>query len=1688
MSSFTCLSLSPLGLAHPGIAVATIRAGGVGLLDREFCDNDALAQDNLTKLLQLVVGSDRAGLRLRADQIATSQELLALLNQPHWLVLSSWEPATLAEVLASLPVVAGRKLLLEVTDITQAVALDGFAIDGLIAKGHESAGWVGEDPALILVQRLLAQVEFPVYVQGGVGIHTAAACRAAGAMGVVLDDQLLLMPESPLPESWQKYLLNLSGQEAGVIGERLPVACRVLIRPGFAAVTELQQLADRADLAGDTSAEAMAQWQAAAKPLIGWGEPGVVAWPVGQGVGLATGFKERFATINRLVQELVKQSAEHIRLSQEFGPLEPGAPLAVSHGTRYPIVQGPMTRVSDRAEFAFAVAEAGGLPMLALALMRGPQVKELLEKTKQLMGNRSWGIGILGFVPHALREEQTAIVKQIRPPFALIAGGRPDQAAKFEQDGIATYIHVPAPKLLEMFLEQGARKFVFEGRECGGHVGPLSSFVLWETMVDTLLSKTPKGSEAEIHALFAGGIHDARSAAMVSAMAAPLTQRGMKVGVLVGTAYLFTAESVSCGAIVKGYQDEALRCERTINLETGPGHASRCAVTPFAQEFYGTRRQMLTAGRPHEEVRDTLEGLTLGRLRVASKGMVRNAEGKVITVPEDEQLRDGMYMIGQVATLRDQVCTVASLHQEISEDSAQWLARVDAEAELPGGIPLVPADVAIIGMASLFPRAHTAETFWDNILRKVNVITEIPPERWDWRLYFDPERSAKDKIYSRWGGFLEEIPFDPMRFGIPPKSMRSIDFVQMLTLEATGQALEHAGYGSGNFDKENTSVIIGSGSGGGDLGIQYAVRTMIPQYVPEPGPEIMDRMPEWTEETFAGSLLNVCAGRVANRFDFGGSNYVVDAACASSMASVALAVQELQYGRCNLAVAGGMDTGMSAFGFMSFCKTHALSPQGKSRAFDKKSDGIVISEGVAMLVLKRLADAERDGDTIYAVIKAVGSSSDGRALGLTAPRSIGQIRALKRAYRQAGFGPETLGFYEAHGTGTVAGDRAELETVITCLTDVKTPAKNCAMGSIKTMLGHAKGSAGIASLLKVAMAIHHKVQPAHMNVDDPHDPIVDPKGPVYLLKEARPWFDHPDHPRRACGSAFGFGGTNFHLVMEEYQGSLKDTRAPGADPWPCELFVWRGDQATITKEVRKLLEDLANKAEPRMRDLAYSLARRALDRRAPKACLTIVADGLIELQEGLTQALDQLEGRGKTLPAHVQLTLDLAQSPSVAFLFPGQGAQYPDMGREPALFLNELRGAVEAADRVLNGCFEQQLSQFIYPPSPYSEAVEEQNRARLTDTHIAQPAIGTVATGYLDLLTRLGVKAERLAGHSYGEYAALHAAGVFSRTDFLRLSETRGRVMAGTGLDGAMAAVLAPRDTVLGRLQTLDGVTVANHNAPQQTVISGTKEAIQKAVQHLTAAGLTATMLPVAGAFHSALMESAQAPLAEAIRAIEFQSPQVPVYANTTGRPYNPDPQAIQEQLSGHLLHSVEFVSQIKAMYEDGTRVFIEVGPRNILTKLVSQILADSPHTAVALDGPKGLRSLLISLGTLLAQGVEVQLPLIFKDRAVKLLDLNRLVEQTRKPELPATVWMVSGGTARPKNSTISHAGKSPTLTVEAVAEAKAKDKAKAALPPAPRPVVAAVPVPIAPPIAPVTIAPARQVVPPAPAPIPAAP
>uniref|UniRef100_Q02DB0 Beta-ketoacyl synthase n=1 Tax=Solibacter usitatus (strain Ellin6076) TaxID=234267 RepID=Q02DB0_SOLUE len=1638
---FRIATISP-GLLQPSIALATQRAGELALLDFEYIRDP----HTVAKAVQHLTGA--FGIKLSgASPKALEWLVTGAPERLKTVILTSDNPQDLRDPVRLLRE-KGITTLLEARCLEEARNGEAIGVDGIIAKGHEAGGRVADETTFVLLQRFRAEVSLPVWAHGGIGLHTGPACAMAGAAGIILDVQLALTRESPLSEQVKARIRSMDGSETLVLGEQLGETYRVYFRPGNPAVKQLQAIEARLSNDPRSAQEILADWRQAVLELAGW-ESEQNALMLGQDAAFAASMAKRFHTVGGVLRAMRDAIESHCHAADRLRPLAEGAPLARSHGTRYPILQGPMTRVSDVPEFGARVAEEGGLPFLALALMRGPEIKSLLERAKDRMGSMPWGVGILGFVPPELRQEQLDVIRDYPPPFALIAGGRPDQARALEQQGITTYLHVPSPGLLQMFVQQGARRFVFEGRECGGHVGPRTSFVLWNQMVDVLLDAPELAAEPEsFHVVFAAGIHDALSAAMVSVIAAPLAERGVRIGALLGTAYLFTEEAVASGAIMKTFQEQARQCHRTVLLETGPGHSTRCVDTPYAAAFTEEKKRLSTSGLPADEVRMALESLNLGRLRIASKGLTRHPgfaqEGtgpKLIELGENEQVAQGMYMIGQVAALRQEVCTIQELHRSVAVAGSNKLQGLaDRAWQAPAAVRRAESSssIAIIGMSCLLPKAPDLLTYWDNILHKVDAVGEIPKGRWDWELYFDSDPKAKDKIYSKWGGFLEDVAFDPTRYGMPPASLRSIEPSQLLTLEVVRAGLEDAGYLERSFPRDRTSIILGAGGGAADLGLGYGARSFMPalENLPEfrgRSGEIIERLggrlPEWTEDSFAGILTNVAAGRVANRFDLGGSNYTVDAACASSLAAVSLALKELDGHTSDMVIVGGIDTMQNPFTYLCFSKTHALSPRGRCRTFDESADGIAISEGIAVMVFKRLEDAERDGDRIYAVIKGAGSSSDGKDRGLTAPRPEGQARALTRAYAKAGISPSAVGLIEAHGTGTVAGDGAEVQALTQVFSQAGARRQGCAVGSVKSMIGHTKCTAGAAGMIKAAMALHHKVLPATLGVQKPNPRARFAESPFFVNTETRPWLQSPDgQPRRAGVSAFGFGGTNFHVVMEEYTGDPSASIPTPCRQWSDELLVWRGDsREALLAGIEVWEKALTTQAQPLLRDLAYTAWKQAEDvpvGNRPRLQLAIVASSVDDLKQKLAlarQSLAQPETVRINDPRGIYYSQQLLASEGrLAFMFPGQGSQYPGMLEDLLLIFPETRRVFEQAVRVLEGKLSEPLSDYVFPPPAFSREEEQARQKALTQTNIAQPALGAVSLAMLGLLQELGLQPHMVAGHSYGEYVALAAAGVFSAETLIALSEARGRfIVEGAGAEpGVMAAVEADAGSVTEVLKNFEDVCLANANAPMQSVISGSKAAVERVVKHLASQGTTARMIPVACAFHSPIVGPAQARLGQFLATVEVAEPAIPVFSNTTAAPYPKEPQAVAERLVEHLVRPVEFVREIEAMYEAGARVFVEVGPRGVLTGLVDKILGDRPKLAVASNqsGRPGLTQLLHLIAQLAAHGFSPKLDRLFRDRSNRRLDLASLQRESAEKPLAPSVWMVNGARATPLN------------------------------------------------------------------------
>ncbi|WP_433521450.1 SDR family NAD(P)-dependent oxidoreductase [Nocardia pseudovaccinii] len=909
--------------------------------------------------------------------------------------------------------------------------------------------------------------------------------------------------------------------------------------------------------------------------------------------------------------------------------------------------------------------------------------------------------------------------------------------------------------------------------------------------------------------------------------------------------------------------------------------------------------------------------------------------------------------------------------------------------------------IAVVGIASLTPGACDTDAFWHTVLEGRDQLTDVPPTHWLIDDYFDPDPAAADRTYCRRGAFLSEIDFDPTAYGITPNAVPATDTAQLLALVVADRVLADLSRNSARkIDRERVSVILGTGalnllrtmsnrmqrpvwlkalreSGVAEADAHVICDRIAAHYVP------------WQEATFPGVLGNVVSGRIANRFDLHGTNVTVDAACASSLAAVAGAMQELALGTADTVITGGVDTLNDISTYMCFSKTPALSPTGDCRPFSDRADGTMLGEAVVMFALRRLADAEQDGDQVYAVIRGIGSSSDGKGSAIYAPVPAGQARALERAYRAAGYGPDTVGLVEAHGTGTRAGDAAEFAALRDVFDATGRPDRQwCALGSAKSQFGHTKSAAGSVGLLKAVLAVQHKVLPPTIKVDRPNPELDLPASPFYLNTVARPWISPAGRPRRAAVSSFGFGGTNFHLTLEEYVPveGVPDRSVSLARCAPTELILVGAESAEkLLGRARALIaqddEEFAATARR---------SQREFDPTAPARLAVVARDfsHLADLIGRIAGPVAENPAGRHSLPGVVYQ--DGTPDPGrVAWLFSGQGSQYVGMGADLAISLPLARAAWDRVAEIWSRWVDDRpLHDVVFPIPGFDEKAQAEQQDLLTATEWAQPALAAQMMAQLAVLHAAGTAPDCVGGHSFGELVALHVAGVLDETGLVRAARRRGELMrdsAGSDDPGAMLAL----DATLAEIESLladrsadtdYAVWIASENGPRQTVVSGHRAAVADLELRAAAAGLTARRLPTAAAFHTPLIAQAHAPFHEFLNGLDVAAPLLEVYGNSDAKLYPAEPDRIRKRLAEHLVKPVLFAAEIEAMYRSGVRTFVEFGAGSVLTGLVDQVLGDRPHLAVSLDrrNRHGLTTLQEGLGALAVAGIPTDLDVLW--------------------------------------------------------------------------------------------------------------
>ena len=906
--------------------------------------------------------------------------------------------------------------------------------------------------------------------------------------------------------------------------------------------------------------------------------------------------------------------------------------------------------------------------------------------------------------------------------------------------------------------------------------------------------------------------------------------------------------------------------------------------------------------------------------------------------------------------------------------------------------------IAIVGAGAVLPDAPNINAFWNNVKSGRYSITEVTPDRWDPAFYYDTDHAAPDKTYSKIGGWVRDQVWDPVKWHlpIPPRVTDAMDQAQKWAIAASREALEDYGYPQRPLNPDRVAVILGNAMAG-EKHYLTALRVFFPEYAHELAEiasfaalpeevrtgitrELHERMgkhlPEITEDSMPGELANCIAGRIANIYNFHGPNFICDAACASAMAAMSAAVEGLVANTFDAVITGGIDRNMGVQTFVKFCKIGALSATG-TRPYAEGADGFVMGEGSAIFVMKRLADAERDGDKIYAVLRGIGASSDGKGKGITAPNPVGQKFCLERAWQNAGLSPATATLMEGHGTSTRVGDVVEAQCITDLLSSQHLPTHSVALGSVKSNIGHLKGAAGAAGMLKTALALRDKVLPPSVHCEHPSPDIDFAHSPLYVNTELKPWNVPSDIPRRAGVSAFGFGGTNFHLVLEEHiphrltgngkrsvaVGTLpqtasnevvmnvKEVSSPAVSsvsPSACKtplrgaLLIGAASESGLAERLRAIIADAQAGHAP------APTAPAEADLRAPQRLAIDYADAA-ELADKSAKALKAFAANQPAMWKALRaqgIFRGYGPAPKVAFLYTGQGSQYVNMLRP--LYTSEpiVAQMFAEADRVMTPLLGKPLTDFVFVDQTDPVAVAKAD-VDLRQTAITQPAVLAIDLGLTRLLAAYGIQPDMTMGHSLGEYGALVASGALPFEDALIAVSARGRGMTRLAVadTGRMAAVFAPLPEVERILKTIDGyVVIANINSDHQAVIGGASDAVKKAMQVLQTAGYEVSPLPVSHAFHTSIVAPASEPLRQELARLRMESPRLPIVANVNGEFYPTGPGVVPQMLdllARQVASPVQFVKGLHTLYEAGARIFVEVGPKKALQGFAEDVLAD---------------------------------------------------------------------------------------------------------------------------------------------------
>lgn len=898
--------------------------------------------------------------------------------------------------------------------------------------------------------------------------------------------------------------------------------------------------------------------------------------------------------------------------------------------------------------------------------------------------------------------------------------------------------------------------------------------------------------------------------------------------------------------------------------------------------------------------------------------------------------------------------------------------------------------IAVVGLACRFPGgADDPDRFWELLRDGRDAIIEVPADRWDARAWYDPNPDAPGRMSVATGGFLQNVDqFEPGFFGISPREALTMDPQQRLLLEVTWQALELAGIAPESLAGSSTGVFVGVcnsdyfqrvlGRGVGEIDAYLA----------------------------SGNAHSVAAGRIAYTLGLQGPAVALDTACSSSLVALNVACQSLRSGETSMAICGGVNLMCSPETTITLSKSHMLAPDGRCKTFDASADGFARGEGCGVLLLKRLSDAQADGDRILAVVRGIATNQDGRSGGLTVPNGPAQEAVIQAALADAGVKPADVDYVEAHGTGTSLGDPIEVRALAAVYGMERDPRSPLWIGSVKTNIGHLESAAGIAGVIKVILSMEHERLPRHLHFKQPSPHIAWQDIPLQVPADAQDW-RRGDRPRIAGVSSFGFSGTNAHAILEE--PPPKPDPARGATtPAQCLTLSARSEHA-LRDRARHLADVLGAPEPPPIDDVAHTLnaGRSHLAERA-----AFVVDDAASAARALREFSDgrpgSLAGRGSVTPG---------QRLEVVFLFTGQGSQYPGMARELYDTAPEFRAVIDRCDDLLGAdAHGRTLKSVLWGGTGESPAIHE--------TAWTQPALFAVEYGLAQLWRAWGIEPAAVIGHSVGEYVAACVAGVFSFEDGLRLISERGKLMQALPPGGTMAAVFGPATAIEAAVRPYrDRVAIAAYNAADSVVVSGESTAVDALLADLARHNLQGHRLFVSLAAHSPLVEPALDAMQRCAERVPMAAPRIPVAWNVSGETSLPRGAPDAAYWRNHLRQPVRFAEGLTALLGEGFRTFLEVGPHPTLIALAQRnVTGDDVYFASSLRRGKGdWREMMTAVGQLYARGAAPNWAAISEGRSPRRIPLptypferkSYWIRTDRLPSLPQGPVLAEGSDLR---------------------------------------------------------------------------